>query len=525
MTIWQRIKNLFKRGGYNLTTIGQDYSSVFEHPKISFDRREFDRIRNSLRVYAGRYDDVKYINSKGKEKTRKFQYLNMMKEVTRILSGVLFNEQCIVRIDSELDRAQNKDAQNKLSDADEFINQVFNHNKFHKNFSRYLEPMLAGGGLAVRPYFDTETQQIEFAWCMPDTFIPLHSNSNSISECAITSVTTRTEGKDTFYYTLLEFHEWAEGGAYQITNELYRSKDKGKLGRRVPLSEIYEDLEETTTYTGLSRPNFAYLRPNGFNNIHPESPLGLGVCDNALQTLEQINTAYDRLYWEIKQSKRRVIVSDHFLRTDIDSTGRPVQYFDDDEDTFVALKGDMDSQQFQEMVGNIRSSEYIESINKFLATLEMQTGLASGTFTFNGEGVRTATEIVSRDSMTYRTRNSHLTEVEEFIKELIISTLELAQATIKADGQPVYSGNIPTENEISVDFDDGIFNDRHTELDFWQKVKTAGLASDTEIVKRLFDLTDEQAEKWIADIRADEIAKDPYIQSIRQETAHGGPLE
>ena len=241
--------------------------------------------------------------------------------------------------------------------------------------------------------------------------------------------------------------------------------------------------------------------------------------------MEQINTAYDRLYWEIKQSKRRVIVSDHFLRTDIDSTGRPVQYFDDEEDTYVALKGDMDSQQFQEMVGNIRSSEYIESINKFLATLEMQTGLASGTFTFNGEGVRTATEIVSRDSMTYRTRNSHLTEVEEFIKELIISTLELAQATIKADGQPVYSGNIPTENEISVDFDDGIFNDRHTELDFWQKVKTAGLAPETEIVKRLFDLTEEQAEKWIADIRADEIAKDPYIQSIRQETAHGGPLE
>src|SRR5699024_9693499 len=129
----------------------------------------------------------------------------------------------------------------------------------------------------------------------------------NISEAVIPSYTQIVEGDKTYFYTLLEFHKW-NNGLYTIANELYRSEDADILGKQVNLAEVYEELEPVTIYKNFSRPNFSYLRPNGFNNINPQSPLGLGIADNAKTTLKQINDTYDQFHWEIKQGKRKVIV-------------------------------------------------------------------------------------------------------------------------------------------------------------------------------------------------------------------------
>src|SRR5690625_5579343 len=80
------------------------------------------------------------------------------------------------------------------------------------------------------------------------------------------------DGDTTTHFTLLEFHEW-ENDVYVITNELYKSDDPDTIGTRVPLSDEYEELQEETRITGLSRPLFNYFKPKGFNNISPHSPL------------------------------------------------------------------------------------------------------------------------------------------------------------------------------------------------------------------------------------------------------------
>lgn len=519
MGLWKRIKDFFRKEVAYLSDA--ELSTVFEHPKVAFDSSEYERIKDSLRIYAGNYKQVAYINSKGDSVKRDFIYLNMMKEVAKLLSSVLFNEQCVIKVDDSTD---DDSKVNSLQGADDFIQHVFGHNKFKKNFAKYLEPMLAAGGLAVRPYYDASTGEIEFSWCMPDTFVPLHSNTNTISECVISSKTTKIEDKKTIHYTLLEFHEWTEEG-YTITNELYRSENSKKIGKRVRLSELYEDLPEVSTYK-LTRPNFAYVKPYGFNNINPSSPLGLGVCDNAKTTLQQINTVYDQFHWELKQSKRKIIVSDHFLRTQINQhTGTIRQVLDDETDVFVAVHGEFDNMKYNSIVNDIRSHQYIESINKFFATLEMQIGLSAGTFTFDKEGMKTATEVISRDSTTYRTRNSHIVEISDFMKAVVISVLELAKETVGRDGKRLYTGVIPTEEQISVDFDDGIFNDRATELDFWTKVKMSGFAPDEIAIQRLFGLTEEQAKEWVSKIRQEKLLIDPHEQEKRAESSLLGDEE
>ena len=44
----------------------------------------------------------------------------------------------------------------------------------------------------------------------------------------------------------------------------------------------------------------------------------------------------------------------------------------------------MDEMKYQDITQNIRAEQYITSINKFLSTLEMQVGLSTGTFYFDG---------------------------------------------------------------------------------------------------------------------------------------------
>src|SRR5699024_2618615 len=121
------------------------------------------------------------------------------------------------------------------------------HNDFMKNFSKHVQVMLATGGLTVKPYYDASNDEFEFSWGLADTFIPLRSNSNNISEAVITSHTQAVIGDKKAYYTLLEFHEW-NNGRYVITNELYRSDKSDVMGKRVPLSELYEDLNEETVF-------------------------------------------------------------------------------------------------------------------------------------------------------------------------------------------------------------------------------------------------------------------------------------
>ena len=470
----QSIRNLFRKGG-EVLGMAEQLQSVLEHPKINGDKREYQRIKNSLMHYEGDYPKISFKNSNRETVEREPSTINMLKKVANQYATVVFNEQCEITVDGG---------------ASEFIEGVFEHNDFKKNFSKYLEPMFALGGLVCRPYVDNNTKQIEFSWALADAFYPLQSNTNNISECAIPFVTTRADGKETIYYTLLEFHEW-DNGIYVITNELYRSKDASVVGVKVPLSELYDDLEPQTFIQGLTRPLFAYVKPSGFNNISPYSPLGLGVCDNCKKTLERINRTYDEFDQEIKNGKRKIAASEMLMNSRVNELENKVElFFDNDTDVFQVIpSAGMDDYTIKDLTSQIRTQEYIEAINHHLKTLEMETSLSVGTFTFDMAGVRstkTATEVVSENSQTYQTRAMQITEIEKFIKELVISVCELA----KASG--LYSGPIPTFEEIGVNFDDGAFQNRDAQLNFYTKLVGLGYPIN-KVFEAVLDLPENEA--------------------------------
>lgn len=509
MKIIQRIKNFFKKGGYKLT--GQALNTLNDHPLINIDPNELDRIQRNFRDYKGLHDKVTYINSNKKRVQRDYSHLNLTKITAKYLSGLVFNEQCEVVISDE-----DKDKPNTFKSANDFIQHAFEHNDFKKNLMRYLEPMFAIGGLAVRPYINGESGELEFSWALADAFYPLKSNTRGISEGVMMSVTTKIDGERTIYYTLLEFHTW-DGPVYKITNELYKSNESTVIGDRVPLSEQYEGLQEETLINNLTRPLFNYLAPSGFNNIAPLSPLGLGLTDNCKSTLRKINDTYDGFHWEIKMGERTVFVDESMLQTLPDENGyMPQQVFDPSVNVFKSVRMDDNREPVKDVTSDIRTEQFVSAINSGLKELEMQINLSVGTFSFDGRSMKTATEITSEKSDTYQTRNTQVNEVEKFIKGLIVSSLELAKSLGRFDGE------IPTFTDIGIDFDDGIFVDKKQQLQHYSQAKQVGLIPTVEAIERLFDLPREEAERWEQEIIKDQTEIDPsFIRQQNEEDLYG----
>lgn len=480
MGIVQTIKDIFKRSKYAMTA--QNLTNITDHPKIAVSSAEYDRIRENVRYFSGRYPQVEYLDSNGTKNKRDFNHLPVGRTAAKKIASLVFNEQAEIKLDDE--------------QADKFIKAQLQNDRFTKNFERYLESCLALGGLAMRPYVDDDRVRVSFI--QAPVFLPLQSNTQDVSSAAIVTKTIKVEGNKQRYYTLIEFHEWSKDD-YTVTNELYKSDNQNVVGSRVLLSELYEDLEEVVELNGLSRPLFTYLKTPGMNNKDINSPLGLSIFDNAKTTIDFLNTTYDEFMWEVKMGQRRVAVPTQMIKTEYNQNGDKVtvkREFEAGHNVYEQFdSGDMDKGVgITDLTTPIRSDDYIKAINKGLSLFEMQIGVSAGMFSFDGKSMKTATEIVSENSDTYQMRNSIVSLVEQSLKELIISMLELAKA------YKLYSGNIPEMDKISINLDDGVFTDRNAELDYWIKVVNAGFGTNTMAIEKVLNVTPEKAKKIKAEI-------------------------
>ena len=236
------------------------------------------------------------------------------------------------------------------------------------------------------------------------------------------------------------------------------------------------------------------MKTPGMNNKDINSPLGLSIFDNAKTTIDFLNETYDQFMWEVKMGQRRVAVPTQMIKTQYNQDGEKVvvkREFEAGQNVYEQFdNGDMDKGiGITDLTTSIRSDDYIKAINEGLALFEMQIGVSAGMFSFDGKSMKTATEIVSENSDTYQMRNSIVSLVEQALKELIISMIELAIA------YDLYKGSVPTMDEISVNLDDGVFTDRNAELDYWIKVVTAGFGTHAMAIEKVLNVTPEEAIK------------------------------
>lgn len=420
---------------------------------------------------------------------RELYRLNLAKALTAEMAGLIWGEECSVNVsingrDSDDD---NPDPLNK------FVQKVLCENAFREKMQESIETGCALGGSAYKTWAEAkhddngneipESRKIKIGYCMADQFVPISWDNARITEAVFISRIARGG----FYYTRLEWHKW-NGTTYVISNELFRSEIKQGattdsqdiLGVRYPLAEIYPYIDPETVVP-VEEELFSYWRTPIANNLDVNSPLGMSIYGNALETLHALDICYDSFVREFRLGKKRIIVPSRAIRTVADpTTGTLVRYFDATDETYEALASDNpDDLKITDNSVVLRVEEHIAAINAFLSILCLQTGFSAGTFTFDQHnGLKTATEVISENSKTYKTIKTVQNQIRPAIEHIVRNIINVAILYGMTDesGATIESMVAPGYN-IQVTFDDAITQDRQTNLNEGIMLVGAGVLS------------------------------------------------
>ena len=352
---------------------------------------------------------------------------------------------------------------------------------------------------------------------MADQFVPVAWDSAEVTEGIFV---TRT-AKQGWYYTLLEWHLW-DGTTYVIRNELYRAEqDHGGeaqdiLGYRYPLAALYPYLDEETRIN-VERSLFTYFRTPVANNIDDNSPLGVSIYGNALETLHAIDVVFDSFVREFRLGKKRIIVPARMIRKIVDPvTGAMVRYFDATDETYEALStDDPDSLKIQDNSVELRVDEHVAALNAFLNIFCLQVGLSAGTFSFDAaSGLKTATEIVSENSKTYKTVKNYQNQITPAIERLVDAIIDVARLYDMTWQGMSIEALAARGYEVKITMDDGITQDRQTNINEGITLVGAGLMSKKTFLtdpKYGINLTEEDADAELQRIAQENTVTMPQL--------------
>ena len=157
--------------------------------------------------------------------------------------------------------------------------------------------------------------------------------------------------------------------------------------------------------------------------------------------------------------------------------------------------------------------EHVAAMNAFLNIFCLQVGLSAGTFSFDVKsGLKTATEVVSENSKTYKTVKNFQNMIKPAVEHLVRNIVDLgALYDLDIDGLKIAALR-DRGYEVAVGMDDGITQDRQTNINEGITLVGAGLMS-----KKTF-LTDPKYGQNLTDEAADEelqrIAKEKNVTAF-----------
>ena len=474
----QKIKQLtsiFRKKGYNPI-----YGTIYDQQQkwLSWYRGEV----NDFHFY-----DIKSVN--GLKVGKRKMSLNMAKKVVEDWQSLLFNERVTLEVDDEK--------------AQEIVDKALAKNQFIEEMSNFIELAFVYGTAAIVEYL--EDSEVCFDFIYGDNIIPLSHRNKQISEIAV----VQEFSIDKFFYTHVSYH-LIDNGVYRVEHELYESKQQMQLGKPTGLHLIFNEHELSNLTEGYyveyetNTPFFQIFKPAITNNFEPMSPMGISPIANSISLLAAIDEEFNGLYTEVKLSKKRLLVNSEATKTQVvrdkDGDGnvrlRSVSYFDTDEEIFQSIPMD-ESIPFKEFAPNYNSAPYIEGLNHKLNLLSQKVGLGNGYYRFDTSGGMTATEVVSKNSDTWRNRNKHAKVLRETLVDMMKGILHLEKSV------GGYSGD-PEALDYYVHFDDSVIVDDGKRLEEMKQDVLDGFVPKYLYIAEKYHITEDEAKEWLAESQAEE---------------------
>ena len=428
-----------------------------------------------------------YFIYNGNRKVKKHRYtMNMAKEISEDWSDILWSEKCSISL-------KNEKSQNQF---DELVNDL----DLYVLLNQLIEKAGALGtsGAVVSVYDlveneDTMTLDVNNAKTRIDVvdidwIFPLSWSNKGITECAFGSV----EYRDGQKYIVLSVHLLNEQGNYIIKNHLFRDTNG-------TLSEITSEETMQEFDTGSNKKWFSIFKPLLTNNIFKNNPFGIPYYANAIDNLKAVDIAFDAIKDEVLDGKKRTFVRADMFNYD---DGSQKLVFDPNDATIYQLpNGATKEDLIQSDSDTLRTDQQIDVLNTELNILGSKVGFGENHYHFDGTNLSTATAVVSSNSKLFRRKKKLETGYESSIYDLIEAVCYASTEYGKY--------NIDT-NDMVIQFDDSIVEDKEAESNRAMREVNAGLLSKVEYRMKIMGETKEIAEKAIKEIEAN----NPSIEDL-----------
>ena len=334
---------------------------------------------------------------------------------------------------------------------------------------------------------DVTNAKIKLEFVEAKKIIPLTWENEIVKECAF--VTVKYKKGQTYIYVAM--HVLNKSGNYVIKNYMF----KGKYNSFVEANEEEKEGFIDKFDTKGNIPWFAIITPNICNNIDSESPFGISVYANSIDTLKSLDNAYDGLDNEVIIGRRRIFVSSEMLSYD-DGEGRMV--FDpSDISVYRMPQGFNKDSMIEHDDANLRTSSFIEAVNYQLNILSSKVGFGNERYKFDGQAIQTATGVISENSDMFRTIKKH-EQVLESSLTTIVKAIAYASST--------FGNQTIDATKVTIDFDDSIIEDKGAEQIRAMQEVSQGLRSKLSYLEKYQSLNEQQAQEQLDLIKQEKMS-------------------
>ncbi|MGN1298256.1 MAG: phage capsid protein [Clostridia bacterium] len=443
----------------------------------------FDKIINKIKGWwKNMFDYNKIISDFGLDTETSKEMLDAIQNWSRIFNG---NEPWIDKDTISLHVA--KTMCEKVAKAvtiefksecdDEYINNVYQ--KFLKNKRKNTEYAIGKSCIFFKPSY--ENNKINITTIQADKFIPVKFDDSGDLLGAI-FIDQITDGND--IYTRLEYDELNEN-ILTIKNIAYKGKKNGViLANKIDLHSVnkWKEIDENLAIEGVDRLIGGFFTMNNTNNVDNNSPLGVSLFHNAIDTLKEIDKQFSRTLWEYEGSE---------LAIDIDETMLPL----DKKGNLIYPKGkqrlyrkliasDDDKNKWNIFSPEIRDTALFNGLNELLRQVELQCGLAVGTLCKPELIEKTATEIKTGKQDYYVTVSDIQTSLQQAFEDLIYGIYVLCK---------LYGIPVSNNYKVTFDWDDSILVDKESLQRQSLTERNADIIDDIQYIMETRDYSEEEA--------------------------------
>ena len=475
------IKSFFKEKGYDISE------------KLAWDKY-FELWESWYKGKVAKFHTYYVYNGQKKVKREK-KSLQSAKKVCEDWADLLFNEKVTISLGTENDTKAMQElltSNNAVVLINKGIEQTYAFGTGALITS--VENMLFDENNNILDVTESRTKA-EFV--KGNKIYPLSWNGDEITECAF--VTYRTEKSINYVY--ISMHLINDKDNYVIENYKFEVDRSGNM-KSVDENEGF--LASFDTKNNI--PWFSILRPNICNNIDTETPFGISIYANSIDTLKSLDNAYNELDNEIILGRRRTFVSEEVMTY---NDGESQLTFDPEDISIYRMpKGFGKDSMIQNSSDQLRTDKLESAVQFQLNILSSKVGFGQERYRFNGGSIQTATGVISENSDMFRTIKKH-----EQVLQNALKTFIKAQAYASSN----FSNTKINADKINIMFDDSVIEDKGAEQIRSQSEVTAGLRSKKSYMETVRGLTDKEITNEMQQIEQEKVSNKEALGIIPQE--------